>query len=119
MFIELCDNMGIKTKPSTIYNPQSNGSIEQVHQVLNDSLRTFELENRELSETEPWSPFLTAVAYAIHSTYHTTLQATPAQLVFGRDMFLTPFKFKADWACIRHQRQEAIIKNNVRENKSR
>jgi hypothetical protein len=118
VFKELCDNMGIKTKPSTTYNPQSNGIIERVHQVLNDSLRTFELEKRELSETEPWSPFLTAVAYAIRSTYHTTLQATPAQLVFGRDMIL-PLKFKADWARIRQQRQEAIIKNNIRENKSR
>ena len=117
-FKELCDNIGIKTKPSSTYNPQSNGIVERVHQVLNDSLRTFELENRELNETDPWSPFLTAVAYAIRSTYHTTLQATPGQLVFGRDMIL-PLKFKADWARIRQQRQHAMIKNNDRENKSR
>ena len=118
VFKELCDNMGIKTKLSTTYNPQCNGIIERIHQVLNDSLRTFELEKRELNEKDPWAPFLTAVAYAIRSTFHTTLQATPAQLVFGRDMIL-PLKFKADWARIRQQRQEAIIKNNIRENKSR
>ena len=82
-FKELCNNLGITTKISSAYNPQSNGIVERVHQVLNDSLRTFELENKDLDENHPWSLFLTAVAYAIRSTYHTTLQATPAQLVFG------------------------------------
>ena len=68
MFKELWDNMGIKTKPTSTYNPQSNGIIERVHQVLNDSLRTIELENQDLDELDPWGPFLTAAAYAIRST---------------------------------------------------
>ncbi len=118
VFTELCANMGIKTKPSTTYNPQSNGIIERVHQVLNDSLRTFELEKQELDESDPWNPFLSAAAYAIRSTYHTTLQASPGQLVFGRDMIL-PIKFKADWERIRQRRQQTMEKNNERENKSR
>ncbi len=118
VFKELCLNMGMKPKPTTTYNPQSNGIIERVHQVLNDCLRTFELEKRDLDEKDPWTPFLTAAAYAIRSTYHTTLQATPGQLVFGRDMIL-PIKFRADWARIRHQRQEAMVKNNDRENRNR
>ncbi len=118
VFKELCLNMGMKPKPTTTYNPQSNGIIERVHQVLNDCLRTFELEKRDLDEKDPWTPFLTAAAYAICSTYHTMLQAMPGQLVFGRDMIL-PIKFRADWARIRHQRQEAMVKNNDRENRNR
>jgi transposase InsO family protein len=117
-FKELCNNMGLKPKRSTEYNPQSNGIVERVHQVLADMLRTFELEKRELDKHDPWSEFLTAVGYAIRSTYHTTLEASPAQLVFGRDMML-PVTINADWTRIQQQRQKAMIRNNERENKSR
>ena len=88
LFAELCENMGIGKKPTTEYNPQANAMIERVHQVLGNALRTFELENQQLSKINPFEPFLTATAYAIRSTYHTTLKATPGQLVFGRDMLL-------------------------------
>jgi hypothetical protein len=118
IFKQMCENYGITGKPSTTYNPQSNGIIERVHQLMGDILRTFELEERELDEKDPWAPFLSATAYAIRSTYHTTLQASPAQLVFGRDMIL-PITFKADWTRIKEQRQQEIRRNNQRENNSR
>ena len=118
-FLELIANMGLKKKPTTSYNPQSNAIIERIHQVLGDQLRTFELEERELTEEEQtFEPFLTACAYAIRCAYHTTLKATPGQLVFGRDMIL-PIKFRADWALIARQKQEVIDKSNKRENLKR
>jgi hypothetical protein len=80
----MCDNYGMKEKPSSSYNPQSNGIVERVHQVLGNALRTFELEHKELDTNDPWGPFLSAAAWAIRSTVHTTLDATPGQLVFGR-----------------------------------
>ena len=73
LFVELCTNMGITPKISTLYNPQSNTIIERVNQVLGNALRTFEFENRELDEKEPFEPFFTATAYATRSTYHTML----------------------------------------------
>ena len=103
---------------STAYNPQSNGIVERIHQVLNDALRTFELQNRELDTHDPWTPFLSAAAFAIRSTYHTTLEATPAQLVYGRDMIL-PIQFKTDWARVQQQRQQRINESNMRENRNR
>ena len=119
LFQELCDNMGIKTKPTTDYNPQANAILERVHQVLGNQLRTFELEEREFTEEEEtFEPFLTACAYAIRCTQHTTLQATPGQLVFGRDMIL-PIKFHADWALITQRKQNLIDESNIRENKKR
>ena len=98
------------------YNLQANGILERVHQVLGNQLRTFELEKEELPEENPFEPFLTATAYAIRSTYHMTLQATPGQLVFGRDMIL-PMQFKANWAQIALRKQEVINKSNSKENK--
>jgi transposase InsO family protein len=117
-FLDLIHNYGLKRKPSTEYNPQSNGIIERVHQVLGNILRSFELERRELDETNPWDEFLSAAAYAIRSTHHTTLDASPAQLVFNRDMLL-PMTFVANWTRIRKQKQRRIDESNKRENATR
>ena len=118
VFLQMIENYGLKAKPTTAWNPQSNGIVERIHQVLNNGLRTFELEQRELDDNDPWSPFLSAVAFAIRSTHHTTLGATPAQLVFNRDMIL-PIQMQFDWERIRKQRQQTINKNNEKENTRR
>ena len=90
VFRELLINYGLGPgmKPTTTHNPQSNSIIERIHQVLNDMLKTEELESRELDPSRPFDEVLSAAAYAIRCTFHTTLQATPGQLVFGRDMIL-------------------------------
>ena len=40
--------------------------------------------------------FLTNAAWAVHSTYHTVLKASPGAAIFGRDM-LSDMPFIADW----------------------
>jgi transposase InsO family protein len=67
VFREICSNYaGLKAKPTTTYNPRSNGIIERVHQTLRDNLATFELlSNRELPEYDPFGSFLSAAAWAI------------------------------------------------------
>ena len=114
----MCDNYGTNDEPSTSYNPQSNDIIERVHQVLGNALRTFELEGKELDTNDPWGHFLSAAAWAIRSTVHTTLDATPGQLVFARDMLL-PIQIKTDWARIRQCKQDIINVNNRKENAKR
>jgi hypothetical protein len=122
VFQEICSSYGIKTKLMTMYNPWSTNGIiiERVHQTLRDNVlvATFELSNRELPEYDPFGSFLSAAAWAIRSTIHTTFQATPGQLVFGRDMLLN-IPFKADWAAIRKRKQDLIGKGVVRANRYR
>ena len=113
----MCNNYGIKPKPSTTYNLQSNGIIKCIHQVLGNALRVFELDKRELDTKDPYAAFLSAASYAIRSTYHITLQATPAQLVYGRDMVL-PVQFKTDWEVIRVNRQKKRKKQSTQKQKS-
>jgi len=117
-FLELCANMGIKTKPSGAWNPQSNSILERVHQVLGDCLRAFNLENKDLDPQDPFEEFLTAAAYVIRSAHPSTLGHSPAQLVFGRDMFM-PVSFHADWEKIKQSKQATIDINNKRENSKR
>ena len=88
LYGQMCRNFGLREKPMTDYNPQANAILERIHQVIGNMIRSFEIEERDLPEEDPFEPILSAVAYAIRSTYHTTLQATPGQLVFGRDMLL-------------------------------
>jgi transposase InsO family protein len=54
VFEELVNNYGIKKKNSLPFNPQSNGIIERLHLTLNDSLRTAEIDGREMDEKDHW-----------------------------------------------------------------
>ena len=67
-------------------NPQANAIVERIHQVIGNMIRTFELEENYLDEEGPWKGILSATAFAVRSTVHTTLKKTPGQLVFGRDL---------------------------------
>ena len=57
------------------------------------------MDQRDLHPNDPFEEFLTAAAYVICSAYHTTLGFSPAQLVFGRDMFM-PIATDVDWEKI-------------------
>jgi len=81
-------------------------------------IRCFELDTLSLDPKDPFGDILARIGWAVCSTYHTTLQATPGQLVFGRDM-LFDIDFTADWHQIYERRQKMINKNNLRENLSR
>ncbi len=61
--------------------------------------------------------FLSNAAWAICSTYHTVLKASPGAAIFGRDM-LFDISFIADWQKI-ERRQRLTDLNNACENKGR
>jgi hypothetical protein len=64
----MCDNFGIKCRPTTYYNPQGNSIIKRVHQVMGNMLRAFELEEIDSDPDNPWDEFIQACAYGIRST---------------------------------------------------
>ena len=113
------NDYGIKRKVISTRNPQANAVVERVHQTLANLIRSQEIQNDPyVDEDDPWMGILAATAFALRSTYHTTLQATPGQLVFGRDMILN-LQFQADWTAIKRRKQDLIHKNNVQENAKR
>ena len=117
-FESLCDSYGLKRKPTTIKNPQANAVLERIHAVLGDMMRTSSLDNSDTATPQMVDEFLTNVAWAIRSTYHTVLRTTPGAAVFGRDM-LFDIPYSADWTDIGRRRQELVNQNNDRENKRR
>ena len=85
-------------------NPQLNYIyiFKRIRQVKANPVRTLNLQNNYLDKDDPWSGFLTAAAFVVRSMYHTTLQATPVQLVFGLDMILSTLiniYFKIYYPC--------------------
>jgi hypothetical protein len=73
-------------------------------------VRTFEVENQLIDETDPWwSGILSAAAWAVRSACHTTLQPTPGQSVFGRDM-IWDTAHVADWQHIKQREQTLMNK---------
>ena len=114
----LCKQYSVKRKPTTSKNPQANAIIERVHAVFNDMLRTSGLDGSDDLDAHRIDQFITNAAWAIRSTYHTVLKATPGEAIFGRDM-LFDIPFIADWSEIGRRRQELVDKNNARENSRR
>ena len=112
------EDYGIKGKPITVRNPQANAIVERIHQVIGNIIRTFELEDNYLDEEDPWKGIISATSFAVRSTYHTTLQKTPGQLVFNRDMIFN-IQHAANWKIIKQRKQKLINKNNERENSKR
>jgi hypothetical protein len=53
-------------------------------------------ENLEEQEDNPFDYLLQSTAWSIISTFHTRLQATPCQLVFGRGM-IHNIAFRSNW----------------------
>ena len=101
----LTNDYGIKRKPITVRNPQVNAILDRINHVIANMIRTFNLEANYLDETDPWKGILSATAFAVRSTYHTTLKKSPGQLIFGRDMILN-VKHEINWEYIKQQKQK-------------
>ena len=114
-FEALCDSYGIKRKPTSVKNPQANAILECVHQVIMTMLRTADIDMADTVTPSDIDTFLTNASWAIRSTYHTVLKASPGAAIFGRDM-LFDIPYIADWNKIGDYRQRQTDLNTAPEN---
>jgi hypothetical protein len=114
-FEALCDSYGINRKPTSVKNPQANAILERVHQVIMTMLRTAEIDMADSVIPSDIDTSLTNASWAIRSTYHTVLKASPGAAIFGRDM-LFDIPYIADWNKIRVHRQHQTDLNTAQEN---
>ncbi len=98
-------------KPTTVKNPRANGILECVHQVLGQMLCIAELDMANSVTPDDIDVFLDNAAWAICSTYHMVLKASPGTAIFGRDM-LFDIPLMADWHKIEEQRQSLTDRGN-------
>ena len=51
---------------------------------MGNMIWTFNMNQLDLPDEDPWGGILAAVMFATRATFHTILKATPMQLVFGQ-----------------------------------
>jgi hypothetical protein len=117
-FHALCKTYGIKHKPTSIKNPQANAILEHIHAVFTNMLRTVKLDMAKLVNASDIYIFLADAAWAICSTHHTVLKASPGAAIFGQDM-LFDIPFIANWKIIGEHRQRLTDLNTAHENEGR
>ena len=77
--------LNIKPILATIKNPQASALVGMVHQVILNMVVTKGLYKKLFYYIYPWGENLESISWEIRSSYHSTIQATPGQSVFGRD----------------------------------
>jgi hypothetical protein len=89
--------------------------LERIHQTLANMMRTAEIDMANTAAPDDVADFLNDAAWAVCSTYHTVLKASPGAAIFGQDM-LFDVPFLADKVGDYRQRQTDC--NTARENKT-
>ncbi len=90
-FQELLQSYGIQSKLTTVKNPQANGILKCIPRVIWNLLHSSHLITQDLLTATTQQELLMPVMWAINTTFHTTLKASPAQLTFNHDMILPTF----------------------------
>jgi hypothetical protein len=81
-FQSLCDTYGTKRKLTSVENPQANAILERIYAVLGNMLRISELNMAKTVKTSDIDIFLSDATWAVHSTNHTMLKASPGAAIF-------------------------------------
>ena len=81
--IKYAKKYGLKVKTDMASNPQDNYIVEIIHKILSNMVHTRRLlESKDLKSD--WIGVISADAYGICSTHHTTMKECTGQLVFRR-----------------------------------
>jgi hypothetical protein len=116
-FHTLCKTYGIKRKPTSVKKPQANVILERIHAAFTNMLCTAELNMAELVKASDIDVFLSDTTWAICSTHHTVLKASPGAAKFGQNMHFG-ILFIADWKKIGEHRQWPTDHDTAHENKA-
>jgi len=77
---ELNGMLGIKSKLSTVFYPQTDGQTERVNQELEQYLRMF-IDHRQ----EQWPEWLGTVEFAYNNKAHSSTKTSPFKVNYGQD----------------------------------
>ena len=78
---EICEITGIEQKFSPSYRPQAN-PVERAHRTLKNMITSLVIQLGE-SKNGKWEDYLPAALTAYRMSYHSTIQTSPFQALFG------------------------------------
>jgi len=80
MMKEVNNLLGIQTKLSTAYHPQTDGQTERINQELEQYLRVF-IDHRQ----EQWPDWLKTVEFAYNNKIHVAIKNSPFKVNYRQD----------------------------------
>ena len=80
MIRELNNLLGIQTKLSTVYHPQTDGQMERINQELEQYLRVF-IDHKQ----EQWLDWLRTVKFTYNNKIHAVTKISPFKANYGQD----------------------------------
>ena len=78
---ELKKMLGIKTRLSTVFYPQTDGQMKQINQELEQYLRFF-VDHRQ----KDWPEWLASAEFAVNNKVHTATKVLPFMANYGREL---------------------------------
>lgn len=106
LFTELVKSMGIEHLRTTAYHPQANGIIERWHRTLKAAILCL--------GTEKWVQHLPSILLGLRTTYKPDIEATAAELVYGRDL-----KIPGEFFAASNNRTESQVVDELRKSMQR
>ena len=103
---------GITDQPNTLENTMLNAILEQIHQVIENLVRNFNIQQTYVDKNDSWTGVLAAAAFATRSTTNRQKGYSTGQLIFGLDM-IPPIKHRVDWELIHHISRLKFNKDNT------
>jgi hypothetical protein len=79
LFVNCCKLLRMQKLKTSVYHPESNGSLERSHKVLVEYLRCF--SNKLQNDWDQWIPF---ACFTYNTSPHTVTKFMPYELLFGR-----------------------------------
>ena len=73
---------------------------------------TKDLSNQIFDYIDPWGETLSSIAWAVQALHHSTLNKTPSQLVFGKDMIFN-VSTVVDCCAITLRKRKQVDKDNL------
>ena len=77
---ELNNLLGIQTKLSTVYHPQTDGQTKRINQELEQYLRVF-IDHRQ----EQWPDWLEIAEFVYNNKIYTATKISPFKVNYGQD----------------------------------
>lgn len=80
---QVYENYHIKKHTTTSYHPSSDGVVERANATIINALKHL------VTATDyQWDKYLSSALLAYRTSYHSTIQDTPAHIVYGRDLVI-------------------------------
>ena len=92
-FTPLLKYFDIKPVLASVNKPQSNATVDLVHQLILNMVATKDLDNKVFDYIDPWGETLASIAWTIRASNHRNIMSAPVQAVFGRDMLFNLASF--------------------------